>query len=334
MSFQGSNLSDNLFLFENLKIFIDTKMTDEHINSVRSIYERYIPRLTSPLNRTVVHFESRTVVQLEIKLNLCDISVPPNQDLFKTVMIRQIINFMIMSIKTIASPKLANEIGFKMSFYVPNGSPASNIQWWNDTGLTKLDWIRTDNVDNQTILGIPLYGSHCKYTLTIHFDNNYNLINNNNKFSNQLNNNDIGFNFNTQQNNNRQNNNRQNNNNDTGFNFGTQQNSNNDIGFNFGTQQHNNRENSNNDIGFKFDTPNQQNNQRSISLSDSTGFETISFGNNKTNSFDNIYGTNKTNSFDNIYGTNSNTSGFGTNNNTSGFGTNNTTAQKGNMWTF
>ena len=174
--FQTSNPSANLFTFGNMNILMDAQMTAEQIVRVKTIDPSYLPRTTSPLNRTVVHFASKTVVQMEIKLNICEVSVPSNQAFFKTGMLKELINFLLMTLKTFASPKLANEIGFKIQFYAPTGSPASDPQWWQDTGLTTLGWKKEDQTYGQTVLGVPLPLSCCRYTLLVWLDDNYNLI--------------------------------------------------------------------------------------------------------------------------------------------------------------
>ncbi len=176
MSFQTSDLSANLFSFGDLKIFINSQMTKEHINSVKSIDSGYVPRTKNLLNRTVVHLASRTVAQLDIQLTLGEVVLPPNQGFFKTGMFKQIINFMLMSIKKFAAPNAANEMGFKILFYAPTGSPASDSQWWGDTGIATLGWTKSDVSYGQTVLGVPLSTTHTRYVLWVWLDENYNLI--------------------------------------------------------------------------------------------------------------------------------------------------------------
>ena len=174
--FQSRDLSANLFSYEDLKIFINRQMNQDHINRVKSIDPTFVPRGEAPLNRTVVHIDTHTVVQMDINLNLCEIVLPPNQAAFKSRMFKNMVNFMIRSVKLFTTPKTANEMGFKIFFYAPAGSLATQSQWWADTGITEMSW-RTDQASyGQTILGTPLDTPHVRFILLICLDENYNLV--------------------------------------------------------------------------------------------------------------------------------------------------------------
>ena len=173
--FQNTNLSENLYSLGDLRFFIDSLMTVEHVNLVRQIDPSYTPNTSTPNNRTVVHTTSNTLFRLNIVMTLCEIVVPLNYNLFKHVL-KDTVNFMISSIQTFTTPEIANALEFKMAFYVPNGSNPSQNDWWNSTGITQMGWTRLNEQFNKTCLGVPLNEQHVRYILKIHVDANYKLI--------------------------------------------------------------------------------------------------------------------------------------------------------------
>jgi hypothetical protein len=181
--FQTNNLSLNLYSFEDLVFFVNSQMTQEHIDSVKRFDPGYIPRTASSLNRTVVHRSSNTCLQLDIQFNLCDIVLPPNQSNFKTHMFRTIVNFMLKSIRESVPVNMANEIGFRLIFYAPAGTMAAQDDWWTETGITKMNWRRSPGTYRQTLMGVPLTCEYVQYSLLVQLDSNYKLIRNSMCFS-------------------------------------------------------------------------------------------------------------------------------------------------------
>ncbi len=168
-------MSANDVTFGSLKVLFNSQINDVMVVKIRQYDGSYVPRTTFPLNRTLVHTESSTVTQMEILINLCEVVLPSNHNNFKQYVFRDLVNYMLKSIETI-SVNIVNEIGFKLFFYVPSDSPASNSQWWEDTGITKKGWNRNDMNYNQTLLGTGLNGNYIRYCLTIYLDDNRQLI--------------------------------------------------------------------------------------------------------------------------------------------------------------
>ena len=176
-TFQNTNISANLFQFGNLRIFMNSQMNDTHVGMVRGLNKSYSPDLSHPLNRTVIHPESGTYFQLVIDLNLCDLILPSNQDAFKAHMFQDTVNFMLKSLRQFLTPNTVNEAGFKMSFYVPNGTPAAQPSWWAPTGITQLSWNQAQiGPGPVTSLGSKLQENFIRYVLNIHVNNEFNLV--------------------------------------------------------------------------------------------------------------------------------------------------------------
>lgn len=177
MEFQSHDINKNAYSFGPLRIFINTAMSEEEIGMVKILDPGYLPRKTFRLNRTIVHPQSSTYVQMDIQLNLAEVVVPQNQGAFRSDMLKHIVNFMLRSIKVFTTPTIANEMGFKIIFYAPSNSPASTDQWWSEGGVTRFDWVRDSNPwKESTLLGTSLNGVFVRYTLKIHLDGAYNLI--------------------------------------------------------------------------------------------------------------------------------------------------------------
>ncbi len=175
--FQNTDLSANLFSFGDLRIFIDAQMDQSHIDMVKKLVPSYIPRVSFPMNRTVVHISSGTYIQMNIQVNLCEIVLPPNQSHFKNSLFQQCVNFMLRSLK-IFTTTMVNEMRFKIIFYAPVSSCAAELKWWTETGITQMSWNRHSDPQNQTVLSINLPTPHIRYTLSVWIDSNYKLIKN------------------------------------------------------------------------------------------------------------------------------------------------------------
>ena len=105
-----------------MKVFFNNQIDKNIIDQIKHIYDpSYSPRTSFPLNRTIVNTETKQIVQLDIFMNICEVILPNNQEVFKTGMIRYIVEFLIDSLKKLAPYKVVNEIGFKLIFYVKKG---------------------------------------------------------------------------------------------------------------------------------------------------------------------------------------------------------------------
>ena len=128
MDFQNNNMSSGLCSFGDLRIFFNRQMNSSHVKAVRKLDSSYVPRGKFPLNRTVVHVKSNLHIQLDINVNLCEIIIPSNHLEFKKIMFKQVVKFLVESIKLICDYRLANEIGYKILIYVLYDSPAYHPQ--------------------------------------------------------------------------------------------------------------------------------------------------------------------------------------------------------------
>lgn len=170
--FQSTKPSDNLFAFNNIRIFVNSQLTADHIHLIQLIDPSYNPNTSFLMNRTVIHPESKTCIQLNIHVNLCDIIVPSSpggNDGFKHIF-SDIINFVLTLLTPVGVVvSVINEMGFKINFYIPTETPAANIQWWENTGITKMDLVQYPTLQMRTTLGVPLSAPHRRYTLYIYF---------------------------------------------------------------------------------------------------------------------------------------------------------------------
>ncbi len=303
----AQNILSNATRYDDLNIFLNSNIIEYTEKYIKNIDSNYVPRKNNALNKTVVCQELKICFQLDINMTLCEIVVPPNQEVFRDKIFKSVVNFMVKSINKFYNPKTANEMGFKLLFYVPEGSDASNEQWWEKVIKNKITWNKRGTV-NETVLGVKLPYKHTKYVLPIVLNEEYgNLIkepictkcnpscnNNTNGSGNSCNTNGGNWTFGDfgNANNNtggtgiNQNNgfgipDNQNNSN-TGFNTGI--NNQNNAGFNTGNNttgfnMSNSQNNTNNNTGFNM--PNNQNNNTGFSMennqNNNTGFNTNGF---------------------------------------------------------
>jgi len=364
----AQNILSNATRYDDLNIFLNSNIIEYTEKYIKNIDSNYVPRKNHALNKTVVCKELKICFQLDINMTLCEIVVPPNQEVFRDKIFKSVVNFMVKSINKFYNPKTANEMGFKLLFYVPEGSDASNEQWWEKVIKNKITWNKRGTV-NETVLGVKLPYKHTKYVLPIVLNEEYgNLIkepictkcnpscnNNTNGSGNRCNTNGGNWTFGDfgNANNNTGTNgfgipDNQNNSN-TGFNTGIN-NQNNTTGFNTGI----NNQNTNNNTGFNMS--NSQNNNTGFNMSNSqnnnTGFNMSNSQNNNTgfNIPNNQNNTNNNTGFSMENNQNNNT-GFNTNgfsiqndqnnsnqNNNTGFNTNGfnmaNNQNKQNNWSF
>jgi hypothetical protein len=157
-----------------MKVFANREIDSKTIEEIKfNCGGDYTPRITFPSNRTVINYENRYVVQLDINHNLCEVIVNGNVEIFKKVMLSYIIEMMIETVKKNLSPRVANEIGFKFFFYVPEGSVACNEQWWNFEN--RATFYKMNKTETETVFSTPLKNPHVRLVLLVHLTDNYSL---------------------------------------------------------------------------------------------------------------------------------------------------------------
>jgi hypothetical protein len=150
----------------------NSEITTSQIGKLRQKNPNYEPDKRFPLNLTVVHVSSETYAQLAINWNLSEVSCS-NYESLKNNLLVPIVDHMINSVKKLMNPQMANEIGFKLIFYFPNGTQAASMAFWNGTLLETAFW--SNQQENVTALGTTFSLAHVKATLPILLDNNYML---------------------------------------------------------------------------------------------------------------------------------------------------------------
>jgi hypothetical protein len=161
---------------DDVLFLLNSKMNSQDIGKIRIKTPSYHPDTKLPLNRTAFHLPTGTVVQINIWFNLCDVVISDNFDNFKRYLLKSIIKFMLGSIKNFAKSKIANEIGFKINFYFPYGSPPTqNSEYWNGVITDNETWDKNFEQVGVTTLDENILNSN-RYTLYINLDDNYNLV--------------------------------------------------------------------------------------------------------------------------------------------------------------
>jgi hypothetical protein len=164
-------------IFGNIRVFKNSEITPDQLKLIHGLDLYYTPRCNFLDNLTLVHPETKTIIQVDANLTLFDVMLPPDQEKYKELMFNDTVNYIITTIRSKIPYTVVNEAGFKISFYAPVNTPASNPIWWDSTGITKMDW-KPRGIRNQSTLGMPLSTSNHIYTLYISVDSNYILIKN------------------------------------------------------------------------------------------------------------------------------------------------------------
>ena len=151
---------------------LNNEITQGQIDQIKRFDPSYEPRKNNTYNRTVIHVPTGTCVQIEINTNLCEIVIKYNFDQFKAYLLRPIINFLISSVKNTSPAKVINEIGYKLNFYVPAGTPFSEDSWWSGSFTEKEMWIKSQQPSSMTNTGLNI-PPHTKVTYFINVDENY-----------------------------------------------------------------------------------------------------------------------------------------------------------------
>ena len=151
-----------------MQVYVNRSLDVQTVAKIRTECDlSYVPRVTFPLNRTVVNMTNKISVQLDINCNICEVIVDGNKvEMFKSVMYPYIVDFLIDSMKKMMPVKVLNEIGFKLNLYIPatcDLSLFSNI-------------VKSDTLETSTVFSVPLSSPHYKFTLPLKLTEQYTLI--------------------------------------------------------------------------------------------------------------------------------------------------------------
>ena len=151
-----------------MQVYVNRALDVQTVAKIRTEYDlSYVPRVTFPLNRTVVNMTNKIAVQLDINCNICEVIVDGSKvELFKSVMYNYIVDFLIDSMKKMMPVKVLNEIGFKLNFYVPQSCDSSLFP----------NTVKSDILESSTIFSVPLPSPHHKFTLPLKLTDQYTLI--------------------------------------------------------------------------------------------------------------------------------------------------------------
>jgi hypothetical protein len=150
-----------------MEVYVNRLLDVQTVAKIRTECDlAYVPRVTFPLNRTIVNIANKTAVQLDINCNICEVIVDSAKvEMFKNLMLPYIINFLIDSMKKMMPVKVLNEIGFKLNMYVPQNS-----------NITFVNTVKSDISESSTVFAVPLSSPHHKFTLPFKLTDQYTLI--------------------------------------------------------------------------------------------------------------------------------------------------------------
>ena len=156
--------------FQNFKmqVYVNRALDVQTVAKIRTECDlSYVPRVTFPLNRTVVNMTNKIAVQLDINCNICEVIVDGSKvEMFKSVMYPYIIDFLIDSMKKMMPVKVLNEIGFKLNLYIPQSCDSSLFP----------NMVKSDILESSTTFSVPLPSPHHKFTLPLKLTDQYTLI--------------------------------------------------------------------------------------------------------------------------------------------------------------
>jgi len=164
-------------IYGKIRVFKNSEIKPEQLNLIHTLDPYYVPRCNFPDNLTLIHPETKTIVQVDTNLTLFDVILPTDQDKYKELMFTDTVNYIITTLRHKIPYTVVNEAGYKISFYAPINTPASNSNWWDSTGITKMDWKPRGN-RNMSTLALSLGSPYQIYTLYISVDAEYMLIKN------------------------------------------------------------------------------------------------------------------------------------------------------------
>lgn len=153
-----------------MKAILNTQLTPFDVETLRKIDPSYLPRKNFALNRSIT--DEKMVVQLDINYNICEVVVPQNQEYFKQNFLNYIVEFVTNSVRKLFPPRIANEIGYKIFFYVPESTPGADEKWWNLTSYT----FYKSRVETETIFGTKLNSYNTRFILHLHLNDSGQLI--------------------------------------------------------------------------------------------------------------------------------------------------------------
>ncbi len=145
-----------------MKLIDNINLKDREIGEIRKIDSNYFPRKNFPWNKTIIDEKNKIVVQLDIYVNICEVILPKNQEIFKTNFLSYIINLLIKTLKI--PPRISNEIGHKIFFYVPENTPGADLNWWN---LNKYNFQKSPRTETETILGTKMNSYNNRFILQV-----------------------------------------------------------------------------------------------------------------------------------------------------------------------
>jgi len=169
------------FKFGELEIF-ENELLKQDRNQLATIIgysgNRYSLDDSYSANRTVLckRHHKTIIIQLIINTSVFDVVIPTiDQTPFKEVIFEELLEYFAHMIK-LGCPEysIANEIGFKINFYVESNSPASIFSWWVIDGekiSDKYGW--KSEIVSKTALGKPLYCDHKRISMNIEFNTSF-----------------------------------------------------------------------------------------------------------------------------------------------------------------
>lgn len=166
--------------YDNLTILQNSTIPNSSWESeIRSLFPTYTPSLQWPGNKTIIHgYRTPTacIFPLDVFLKEAVIIVPISLPICS--LLPSLIAYITCTIKSICPVPVANEMGFRLTLYVPQHHvDVSNLNHDPLFFRYTLSYIKG-------VLNEPLESHMHRYEMVFKFDNNWNIISTNRMYFN------------------------------------------------------------------------------------------------------------------------------------------------------